>query len=185
MKNLSKKSSNNSQNSFHYNWRKWNISSDEDSKLTMNQILENLFSFDRIKRKVFLITRKGKRVAKKVKKVKNMNLVPIQSKSQGDDEFSDYLKMREAKLNRFTVENPEIDISHLDLEEEVEIPIIKDEAQEEKIIVKLEETVLVTQEEEKLETEGEMVKPKKKPTLVKPMSIRKKKSVKSENQKAE
>eukprot|EP01080_Neovahlkampfia_damariscottae_P003601 gene3602-6336_t len=62
---------------------KWNISSDEDSKLTMNQILENLFSIERAKRKLYLITRKGKRVAKKVEKVKSaipanisVNLVP-------------------------------------------------------------------------------------------------------------
>ena len=41
----------------------------------MNQIFENLFSFTRIKRKVYLITRKGKRVAKKVEKVKNV--IPI------------------------------------------------------------------------------------------------------------
>eukprot|EP01080_Neovahlkampfia_damariscottae_P008579 gene8579-404_t len=60
---------------FHYNWRKWNISSDEDSKLTMNQIFENLFSFGRVKRKVYLISRKGKKVAKKVGKVKNV--IPI------------------------------------------------------------------------------------------------------------
>jgi uncharacterized pyridoxamine 5'-phosphate oxidase family protein len=155
----------------------------------MNQILENLFSIDRIKRKVFLITRKGKRVAKKVKKVKNINLVPIQSKAEGDEALPVFLlKMREAKLNSnglTLAENPQVEILHLDNEEEVEIPVIKDEAQKEEIILKTEEqTVLVTQEEKLEPEEVEIVKSKKKPTMVKPMSIRKKKSVKS-NQEVE
>jgi len=81
---------------FHYNWRKWNISSDEDSKLTMNQIFENLLSFERIKRKIYLITRKGKKVAKKVEKVKNvMNVIPIiQSENEVNIDYEYYNAQR-------------------------------------------------------------------------------------------
>ena len=55
---------------FNFEWRKWDVSTDEDSKLTMNDIIEDLFSFKRLKRKLFLFQRKGKKVAKKVQKVK-------------------------------------------------------------------------------------------------------------------
>jgi ABC-type nickel/cobalt efflux system permease component RcnA len=52
---------------FHFNWKKWNVSSSDDSKLTINQILDDLFSFKRLKRKLFLVQRKGKKIVKNVK----------------------------------------------------------------------------------------------------------------------
>lgn len=42
--------------------------SETDSKETLNQILENLFSLRRLKRKIFLVNRKRKRIQDKVKK---------------------------------------------------------------------------------------------------------------------
>jgi heme/copper-type cytochrome/quinol oxidase subunit 2 len=56
---------------FHFVWRKWNVSSSDDSTMTINQILEDLFSLRRFKRKLFLIQRKGKRLAKNAKVIRN------------------------------------------------------------------------------------------------------------------
>jgi hypothetical protein len=155
----------------------------------MNQILENLFSIDRVKRKVFLITRKGKRVAKKVNKVKNMNLVPIQSKSERDDiQLPDYiLKMRAEKLTAdnlvpYFEEVTEIPISNEEFEMK-DVQIVKQEEIEKKD--GLIQEVVTDDVGEKIEFNQETLKPKKKPTMIKPMSIRKKKSVKSENQEVE
>jgi membrane protein implicated in regulation of membrane protease activity len=80
---------------FHFNWSKWNISSDEDSSLNMNEIIVDLFSFNRLKKKLFLINRKGKRVATKVGQVKN--IIPLQSGSEPTvtDEF---LQLRAHKM---------------------------------------------------------------------------------------
>jgi hypothetical protein len=44
---------------------------EEDKLTTMNDIIEDVFSFRRGKRKAFLITRAGKRAALKIKKKKN------------------------------------------------------------------------------------------------------------------
>eukprot|EP01080_Neovahlkampfia_damariscottae_P008905 gene8905-853_t len=81
-KNLSFKTPKEKEYDFHYNWRKWDVSSEEDSKLTMNQIFENLLSFKRFQRKGYLIIRKGKRVGKKLIKAKNAveEVVPTKRK---------------------------------------------------------------------------------------------------------
>jgi hypothetical protein len=80
---------------FHFNWSKWNISSDEDSSLNMNEIIVDLFSIERLKKKLFLINRKGKRVATKVGQVKN--IIPLQSGAEPtvSDEF---LQLRAHKM---------------------------------------------------------------------------------------
>lgn len=46
--------------------------SDEDVKATLNEILENLFSLRRLKRKLFLVNRKRQRVQTKLQKTASM-----------------------------------------------------------------------------------------------------------------
>jgi hypothetical protein len=58
---------------FHFVWRKWNVSSSDDSTMTINQILEDLFSLRRVKRKLFLIQRKGRRLAKNAKVMRSID----------------------------------------------------------------------------------------------------------------
>jgi hypothetical protein len=111
---------------FHYNWRKWNISSDEDSKLTMNEILENLFSFGRIKRKIFLVTRKGKNVAKKMERAKSIVQTKVlhqEAKDDDGEEGRNYLQgvKNMHKLGLDVEESEfidEIEMSYFDMEEE-------------------------------------------------------------------
>ena len=55
---------------FKYESRKWNVSSAEDSTLNMNEIIEDLFSFERLKRKLISFENKRKKVTTKVKQVK-------------------------------------------------------------------------------------------------------------------
>jgi hypothetical protein len=55
---------------FHFLWSKWNVSSSDDSKQSINDILDDLFSIKRLQKKLFLIKRKGVKVATKVGNVK-------------------------------------------------------------------------------------------------------------------
>jgi hypothetical protein len=65
---------------FHFNWKKWNVSSSDDSKLTINQILDDLFSLKRLKRKLFLLKRKGKKIATNVKVIQERTFHREESK---------------------------------------------------------------------------------------------------------
>ena len=51
---------------FHYKFRELNVSSEENVNYTMNEIWMDLFSTKRIRRKLFLVDRKRKRISKKV-----------------------------------------------------------------------------------------------------------------------
>eukprot|EP01080_Neovahlkampfia_damariscottae_P005984 gene5984-9983_t len=55
---------------FHYNFSESNVSSDEKENLSMNEIWNDLFSTRRIRRKIFLVDRKRKRISKKVSQIK-------------------------------------------------------------------------------------------------------------------
>jgi uncharacterized pyridoxamine 5'-phosphate oxidase family protein len=225
MKNMSKNNFELTFKSFHYNWRKWNISSDEDSTLTMNQILENLFSMERFKRKAYLITRKGKKVAKKVNKVADItidianrksvsiqNVFKIQSNAQetANELPPDYLQKIKANKLKYlkNLKNEEdqenIEMSYLDLEEDLVSPkgihvknendlvtnIGLEEVIPPEVQIQNEDSPKEFQVEQRIEVIQNEISPviseevnilsprlKKKPTMMKPASIRKKKSI--------
>jgi hypothetical protein len=100
----------------------------------MNEIFENLFSFGRLKRKIFLVTRKGKNVAKKMERAKSIVQTKVLHQQINNDDDGDEGRNYLQKVKTMHKLGIDVVVESDDLVEDIEISYFDMEEDKPKII---------------------------------------------------